>query len=112
MPWGIDEIELVTLTVCRVVEQRNALSLDRDTALALERHGVEHLVLHLTGLEPSAELDEAVSQRRLTMVDVRDYREITDVLHRFRGDPRGDTRASKSAELYRLAVPALMELRH
>ena len=45
-------------------------------ALALEIHGVEDLRLHLARLQGAGELEEAIRQRRLAMVDVRDDREV------------------------------------
>ena len=55
------------------------MRLDRDAALALEVHGVEDLRLHLAGLQGAGELEEAIGQRRLAVVDVRDDREVADV---------------------------------
>ena len=55
------------------------MRLDGDAALALEIHGVEHLRLHLARLESAGELEEAICQRRLAMVDVRDDREVPNV---------------------------------
>ena len=54
------------------------MSLDGDPALALEIHRVEDLRLHLTRLERAGELEQAVGQRRLAVIDVRDDREIAD----------------------------------
>src|SRR5581483_4970360 len=54
---------------------------DGDAALALEIHRVEDLRLHLALGETTAALDEAIRQRRLAVVDVRDDREVADVLH-------------------------------
>ena len=55
------------------------MRLDGDAALALEVHGVEDLRLHLARLERAGQLEEAVRQRRLAVIDVGDDREITDV---------------------------------
>ena len=54
------------------------MRLDGDAALALEVHRVEHLRLHLARLEGAGDLEKAVGQRRLAVVDVRDDREIAD----------------------------------
>ena len=54
------------------------MRLDGDAPLALEIHGVEHLGLHLAGLERAGELEEAICQGRLAVVDVGDDREITN----------------------------------
>ena len=61
--------------------QRRGLRLDRDAALALEVHRVEHLRLHLAVGQAAAALDQAIGERRLAVVDVRDDGKIADVLH-------------------------------
>ena len=76
---GVDEIERVGLAVLGFVGQRNALRLDGDPALALEVHRVQHLFRHFAVGQAAADLNEAVGQRRLAVVDVRDDRKITDV---------------------------------
>ena len=75
----IDQVEDVLLAVLRRVVQAHRVRLDRDAALALEIHGVEHLRFHLAGLQRAGQLEEAVRQRRLAMIDVGDDGEITDV---------------------------------
>jgi hypothetical protein len=52
------------------------MRLDGDAPLTLEIHRVEHLGLHLACLERAGELQEAICQGRLAMVDVGDDREI------------------------------------
>ncbi|KAG1259707.1 hypothetical protein G6F66_014472 [Rhizopus arrhizus] len=64
---GIDEVQVVGLPVLGQVRQRHRLRLDRDATLALDRVGVEHLRFHLTGLQATAELDDAVGQRGLAV---------------------------------------------
>ena len=54
------------------------MRLDRDAALALEVHRVEDLRFHLARLERAGDLEKAVCQRRLAVVDVRDDREVAD----------------------------------
>src|SRR5437868_7788000 len=74
-------MQLVELPVAGRVYQRSGLSLDRDAALALEVHRVQHLLAHLPVRKPAAALYEAVGERRLAMVDVRDDGKVADVLH-------------------------------
>ena len=81
----VDQVELVGLAVARLVAQRRGLRLDGDAALALEVHRVEHLRFHLAVGQAAADLDEAVGERRLAVVDVGDDGEIADVLHRKKG---------------------------
>ena len=77
---GVDQIEDVVLAVARLVIEPHGLRLDGDAALALDIHGIEHLLLHLARLEPAGELDQPVGQRRLAVVDMRDDGEIADIL--------------------------------
>ncbi len=78
----VDQVEVVDLPVARLVVQRGGLRLDGDAALALDVHRVEQLGFHLALGQAAAALDQAIRQRRLAMVDVRDDREISDVVHR------------------------------
>ena len=76
---GVDEVQLVGLAVLRGVVERDALRLDGDASFALEVHRVEHLVRHFTLAQGVAQLDEAVRERGLAVVDVGDDREVADV---------------------------------
>ena len=81
VPRRVDEVDLVVEPVARPVLQRDALRLDRDAALALEIHRVEHLILHLARREAAAQLNEPIGQRGLAVIDVRDDREVADPFH-------------------------------
>ena len=70
----IDQVQLVPLP-----EHAHGLRLDRDPALALELHRVEQLLLHVAVGDGVGELQDAIGQRRLPMVDVGDDREVADV---------------------------------
>ena len=63
-----------------LVLQGDALRLDRDTALSLQIHGVQHLGFHFSIGQSATTLDKAIGQGRFAMVDVGDNREISDVL--------------------------------
>ncbi len=95
----VDQVEVVQLAVRRPVLERRGLRLDRDAALALEVHRVEHLRLHLAIRQAAAELDDAIGQRRLAVVDVGDDGEVADVLHRGRrgGFGAGDAGIGRTA---------------
>lgn len=80
MPGCVDQVELVGLSVPSAIVQRHALGLDGDAPLPFDVHGIEHLLGHLAGTEAAANLDEAVCQGRLAMVDVGDDGEVPDVL--------------------------------
>jgi len=76
----IDQIQLVLLSVARLVMQANAFGLDGDAALAFEIHRVEKLRMHFALGERPGQLEKAVGQRGFAMVDVCDDAEIPDVL--------------------------------
>ena len=68
----VNQVEDVGLATAGVVGQADRMGLDRDAALPLEIHGIEHLGLHFTGLERASRLEKTVGQRRLAVVDVGD----------------------------------------
>ena len=95
---GVDQIEDVVLAVARLVIEPHGLRLDGDAALALDIHGIEHLLLHLARFEPAGELDQPVGQRRFAVVDMRDDGEVADILDRDRRHGREITRLVPSSD--------------
>ena len=79
MTRGVDEVERVDLPVLRGVVEGDGAGLDGDAALALEVHIVEDLILHLARGDGVALFQQAVRQRGLAMVDMRDDAEVADV---------------------------------
>ena len=67
----IDQIELIRLAIVGVIRHANGIGLDRDAALALDIHGVEQLRLHVAFVDGMGELEDAIADRGLAMVDVR-----------------------------------------
>jgi hypothetical protein len=95
VPGRVDQVQVVRLAVV-LPEHAHGLRLDRDPALALDVHGVEQLVAHLALGHRVGDLEDAVGERRLAVVDVRDDREVADagLVHRRSqrtGAPRGPT---------------------
>ena len=80
MAGSVDQVELVGLAVLRGIHHADGVGLDGDAALAFEVHGIEDLRLHFARGERSGELEQAVGERGFAVVDVRDDREIADVL--------------------------------
>src|SRR6185369_6301123 len=66
------------LAVLRLVLEGDGVRLDGDAALALEVHVVEHLVVHLPHRQRPAQLEEAVGERGLAVIDVGDDAEVAD----------------------------------
>jgi hypothetical protein len=69
----VDQVQRVALPA-----DAHRLRLDRDPALTLELHRVEELIAHVALAHGLGQLQDAVGQRRLAVVDVRDDREVPD----------------------------------
>ena len=80
MPWGIDKVELVDLSIGSGIVQRYRLRLNSNTPLTLDIHGVEHLLLQLTFRQTATGLNQTIRERRFTVVDMRDDGEIANML--------------------------------
>ena len=70
----VDQVQLVAL-----VQQPDGLRFDRDPALALKIHLVQVLRAHVAALDRVRQLQQAVGQRGLPVVDVRHDAEVADV---------------------------------
>ncbi len=81
MPRRVDQIEVVDLSITGLVLERSGLRLDGYPTLFLEIHRVQDLLFHLAIRQSSATLDQAISERRFAMIDVRDDRKVSDVIH-------------------------------
>jgi len=72
----VDQVQDVLDSILRRVPQRHRPRLDRDAALLLELHVVEHLLVHLARGDGAAPLQNPIGKRRLAVVDVRDDRKV------------------------------------
>ncbi len=81
MARSVGEIQLIMLTILSSVFHRDGMGLDRDAALALKIHGVEHLLLGLALLDRSCDLQKAIGKSRLTVVDVGDDAKVARVFY-------------------------------
>ncbi len=73
---SIDQIELIPVTVVSLVIQPYGMGFDRDAALALEIHGIEHLSHHFPLRKGSGSFQKTVGKGAFTVVDMRNDREI------------------------------------
>ena len=76
---GIDEVQLVGLSVPRLIVQRDAVGLDGDTTLTLEVHRIQYLSGHFALGQATAHLDETIRQSRLAVIDMGNDGEIADM---------------------------------
>ena len=74
----VDQVQLDLLTGGRRVLHAHRARLDRDPLLALQRHAVEQLRRHIARVDRPGHLEQAIRQRRLAVVDMRDDAEIAD----------------------------------
>ena len=78
MARGVNEVEDILLAILGVINRADSLGFDRDSALPLQFHVVQHLLLHLTLREKTGHLDDAVRQGGFSMVDVCNNTKISD----------------------------------
>ena len=80
MTRGIDQIEMIELTVFGAIIDTYRLALDRDAAFALDIHRIEQLLFHIARRDRFGKFEDTVRERRFAMIDVGDDREIADIL--------------------------------
>ena len=78
MPGGVDQVEHVVLAIAGAIGKPNGLCLDRYPPLPFQIHGVEHLFTHVPLADRAGQLQEAVGQGRLAMVDVGNDGEVAN----------------------------------
>ena len=71
----VDQVDRVALPV-----DADVLRLDRDAPLPLDVHRVQVLVAHVPRAHRTGELEDAVRQRRLAVVDVGHDRKVADLV--------------------------------
>ena len=76
MPRRVDQMQVVGGAVTRGERHPNRLGLDRDPALALEVHRVQQLGHVLARVDRARDLEDAVGQGRLAVVDVGDIEKL------------------------------------
>ena len=77
----VDQMQVVGLAIVGGVGDPHGLCLDRDPALALEVHRVEHLRHVIAWRDGPRQLEDAVGESRLAVVDVGDDREVSNAVH-------------------------------
>jgi hypothetical protein len=85
VPGRVHQVQDIILPVPRLVFEAHGLRLDGDAALLLDVHRVEHLLRHVAERDGPGLLDEAVRKRRLAVIDMRDDREVANVVDGVRG---------------------------
>ncbi len=78
----VHQVQRIGLAVLRLVRQAHGLRLDGDAAFLLDLHVIENLLAHLAVGQAAGELDQAIGERRLAMVDMRDDGKVADLVER------------------------------
>ena len=79
VPWRIDQVQLVALTVTLIVHDHGA-GFDRDTALTFQVHVVQQLLLHVAKLDGACCFQETIGERAFAVIDVSDDAKVANVL--------------------------------
>ena len=79
MSGGVDQVQLIDLTVRGFVWQSNGLSFDSDAALALDIHAIEELIDTFAIRQSASELEDAVGKGAFAVIDMGDDGEVTDL---------------------------------
>ena len=79
MPWGVDQIEEILLSVLGLVPDGNGVSLDGNSPFPLEVHRVKDLLSGFPGGDGTCIFQQSVRKSRFPVVDVRDYGEVPDM---------------------------------
>ena len=74
----VDQVQLVLLAIAGLVLEPNGRHLDGDPPLPLDVHAIEHLLAHLLGSNGPGGLEEAVRERGLPVVNMRDNAKIAN----------------------------------
>ena len=80
MSGRVDQVENILLAVGCAIHRAGRLALDCDTALPLELHRVQNLILHLPLGEQARLLDDAIGERGFSVVNVGNDTKVSDML--------------------------------
>ena len=72
MTGGIDEMQCVLDAICGAINNAGGLGLDGDAPLALQVHGVQHLLRYIAATHRVGDLQHTVGKRGFPMVDMGD----------------------------------------
>ena len=83
MPWCINQVQKISLTIFRLILQSRRLSLNGNAAFFFNIHRIKHLGRHFALLQTAAILNKAVSQSRFAVVNMGNNGKVTDIFHAF-----------------------------
>ena len=81
---GIDKVQHIFLAIAGLVHAAHSLSLDSNTTLTLQIHGVQNLLLHFPFAQCTGIFYQSVSQRRFAMIYMGNNRKVADIFFNHR----------------------------
>ena len=75
----IDQVQNIRFAILAIVQHPDSVELDGDPTLPLQFIGVENLLTHVSLVESASRLEQSISQRRFTVVDMRDNTKVAYV---------------------------------
>ena len=82
MPRCVNQVQNILFSIFRAIGQGDGVALDGDAAFPLDVHVVQHLVLKISFIADTGELDQPVGQRGFAVVDVGDDAEVSNIFHK------------------------------
>ena len=76
MPWGIQQVEFISVTILCCIAHGNGVGLDGNPLLSLQVHGIEKLVLLVSLADGISKLQQTIREGRLAVVNVGNDGEI------------------------------------
>ena len=82
MARGVNKIQGVYFTICGSIIQANSLTFNCDSTFSFNIHIVEHLILELSIGNLVTQLDHAIGEGGLAMINMSYNGEISDMFHK------------------------------
>ena len=76
----INQVQLISLAILRLIIQPHGLRLNGDAAFALNIHIIQHLLRHFALAQTAGHLNQAVGQSRFAVVNMGNDGEITNMV--------------------------------
>ena len=84
MARSIDKVQHIFLPITGLIHAAHGLSLDSNTTLPLQIHGVQNLLLHFPFAQCTSIFYQSVSQRRFAMIYMGNNRKVADIFFNHR----------------------------
>ena len=83
VPRGINQVEVIDISVFGFVLQGSSLRLDGNAALFFDIHRIKHLLAHFAVRQAAAARNQSIGQCGFAVVNMGDDGEVTNMIHQF-----------------------------